>query len=374
MPALDGVRGLAILLVMVFHFRAPDLPKWAAAAAGIGWCGVDLFFVLSGFLITGILLDTRDSARCLPVFWARRVLRIFPLYFAALALLLAIAPAGWKPPPGDQGFYWLYLNNWVFLLEDRQANHILGHFWSLAVEEQFYLLWPIAVWLLPPRWMLRAAAAGIVVSAASRIWVVTAGLEPEAIYRGALFRLDALLAGSACAALVRGEDWAWLARLSQRGLLAAASALALALGLAGSTHYQNPWIQTIGYTILWFGFACLVMQCAVSQGGWKWLQVRPLQWFGRYSYGLYVWHWPIAFLLLQCGIFEGWSGVVGMQTAGFALSVAMAWTSYHALEAPALSLKRHFTIQSAARAPAQRGFFSSSMTAGTTSNRSPTMP
>lgn len=374
MPALDGVRGLAILLVMVFHFRTPDLPKWVSAAVGIGWCGVDLFFVLSGFLITGILLDTRDSPRCLPVFWARRVLRILPLYFAGLALLLAIAPAGWKPPPGDHGFYWLYLNNWVYLLEDRQANHILGHFWSLAVEEQFYLLWPVVVWLLPPRWMLRGAAAGIVFAAASRFWALNVGLEPEAIYRGTLFRLDALLAGSACAALVRSRDWAWLARISLRGLVAAAAAIPLTLVIARSTHYQNQWIQALGYPILWFGSACLMLQCVVSPGGWRWLQAKPLRWFGRYSYGLYVWHWPVAYLLLRFGIFQGWSGAAGMQAAGFALSMAMAWTSFHALEAPVLSLKRLFTVQPAPGAAAQRPFFSSSISAGTTSNRSPTMP
>lgn len=377
MPALDGVRGLAILAVMVFHFRAPDLPRWAAAAQGLGWAGVDLFFVLSGFLITGILLDTRDSPRCLPVFWMRRVLRIFPLYFAALAIFLAVSPPAWLPTEPDRRYYWLYLNNWLNLLENRDVNHLLGHFWSLAVEEQFYLLWPLVVWALPPGWTLRLASAGIAGIVAARANAVLCGIDPEFIYRNTCFRLDALLAGAACACLARTADSGRLVRLASRGIPIAAAGLALTIAAGRSTHYQNQWIQIVGYPILWFGFSSLVLCCALTSARWTWVSAKPLRELGKYSYGLYVWHWPVAYALIEiCRSWSigGWSAAAAMQLCGFAGSAVLAWTSYRVLEAPMLRLKRLFMLEAPRSQPVVRDFFNSSISAGTTSNRSPTMP
>lgn len=377
LPALDGVRGLAILAVMVFHFRAPDLPRWAAAAPGLGWAGVDLFFVLSGFLITGILLDTRDSSRCLPVFWMRRVLRIFPLYFAALAVFLAVSPAAWLPAEPDRRYYWLYLNNWLNLLENRDVNHLLGHFWSLAVEEQFYLLWPVVVWALPPAWTLRVASAGIAGIVVARAAAVLYGIDPEFIYRNTCFRLDALLAGAACACLARTADAGRLAGLAHRGIPVAAAGLALTVAAARSTHYQNQWIQIVGYPLLWFGFSSFVLGSALAPARWAWASAKPLRELGKYSYGLYVWHWPVACALVYLWrrwSIDGWSAAAAMQLCGFAGSVALAWTSYHVLEAPMLTLKRFFTLEVPRNQPVVRDFFNSSISAGTTSNRSPTIP
>jgi peptidoglycan/LPS O-acetylase OafA/YrhL len=377
LPLLDGVRGLAVLVVMVFHFRAPDLPKWAAAAVGVGWCGVDLFFVLSGFLITGILLETRERAGCLPVFWMRRVLRIFPLYLLALAVLLEFPPPGWGPPPGDRPYYWLYLNNWWFLLGNAEGNHVLGHFWSLAVEEQFYLLWPLAVWLLPPRWTLRAAVIGMAVAMGARALAVLSDVPAEAVYRGTLFRLDALLAGAACAVLVRSAEWGRLRAASWRGLVVSACGMAMTLALARSTHYQNEWIQLFGYAFLWCGAACLILQCAIAPGDWRWFGVGWLRTLGRYSYGLYVWHWPVAYLLLrnrEAWLPEGWWGALAMQGVGFACAWALAWTSYRFIEEPILGLKRYFSLDRKRNQEGGCVFLSSSISAGTTSNRSPTMP
>jgi peptidoglycan/LPS O-acetylase OafA/YrhL len=377
MPALDGVRGLAILAVMVFHFRAPELPRWAAAAPGLGWAGVDLFFVLSGFLITGILLDTRDSPRCLPVFWMRRILRIFPLYFAALALLLALSPTSWLPAEADRRYYWLYLNNWLNLLENRDVSHLLGHFWSLAVEEQFYLLWPLVVWALSPTWTLRLASAGIAGIAAARTDAVLCGIDPEFIYRNTFFRLDALLAGAACACLIRTANPARLVRLARLGIPIAVGGVALTVAAARSTHYNHAWIQILGYPLLWLGFGCFVLSCALAPGRWAWVSAKPLRELGKYSYGLYVWHWPVACALVsiwRSWSLGGWSAAAAMQLCGFAGSAVLAWTSYRVLEAPMLRLKRFFTLEAPDSQPVVRDFFSSSISAGTTSNRSPTIP
>jgi peptidoglycan/LPS O-acetylase OafA/YrhL len=159
-PALDGVRGLAALLVMIFHFGRAEVPGRGAAAVGFfaqfGWGGVDLFFVLSGFLICGILLDTRDRPGFLRTFYTRRALRIFPLYFAFLAAyIFVIAPR--LPGASDievrQRWLWLYVSNFDVAAHGwysgggSHANHL----WSLAIEEQFYLLAPFAVLALSRR-------------------------------------------------------------------------------------------------------------------------------------------------------------------------------------------------------------------------------
>jgi len=152
-PALDGIRGLAILMVMLFHYggnleRTNPIGRLVGGLFSFGWSGVDLFFVLSGFLITGILLDSRNAENYFSSFYARRVLRIFPAYYVSLALLLLILPM-LDPPlrlslPSDQWMYVFYAQNWVGIF-DYPGRGLLTPYWSLAVEEQFYLVWPLVV-------------------------------------------------------------------------------------------------------------------------------------------------------------------------------------------------------------------------------------
>src|SRR6185503_19750329 len=160
-PSLDGIRGLAIAIVLVhngtfiLHGSHATLPKVAAAVAAAGWLGVQLFFVLSGFLITGILLDSRTRPQFFRTFYTRRTLRIFPLYYAFLASALFIVPLLANVPDWhatalrNQVFYWTYTSNWANPLG--YAIPGLSHFWSLAVEEQFYLFWPVVVFFGSPR-------------------------------------------------------------------------------------------------------------------------------------------------------------------------------------------------------------------------------
>jgi peptidoglycan/LPS O-acetylase OafA/YrhL len=173
-PALDGLRGIAIILVMLHHFTyyRPETGI-DAVIAGVplfGWVGVDLFFVLSGFLITGILLDSRGSTRYFTNFYARRTLRIFPLYYLVLFLALVALPqfpsvhtvlAGdIEMPP--RWPYWAYLTN--FSVAERGFVHgWVDVAWSLAIEEQFYLVWPLVIWLCPQRllpWLCTAIVIG----------------------------------------------------------------------------------------------------------------------------------------------------------------------------------------------------------------------
>ena len=164
--ALDGLRGFALLLVFGYHALSRELVSTSLAGtlakkiALTGWVGVDLFFVLSGFLITSILLDARTAGNYLRVFYARRALRIFPLYYLVLAASLLLMPDhfGWKA----QIFYWFNLSNLVTAFHPLLIPY-LAHFWSLAIEEQFYLVWPALVLLLRPR-ALAALCGGVLVA------------------------------------------------------------------------------------------------------------------------------------------------------------------------------------------------------------------
>src|SRR5580698_6867484 len=173
---LDSVRGLAVLLVLVHNTDIyPSLHLGLITNAG--WSGVDLFFVLSGFLITGILIDTKEAQNYFSSFYARRMLRIFPLYYAVLTLLVIVA----LHP--TQIYYYLYLSNWLILLKDGWQPNVAGHFWSLAVEEQFYLIWPLCVWLLPKRYRLRFTLAGCVFALMLRLGLVATYGPSRAIAR-----------------------------------------------------------------------------------------------------------------------------------------------------------------------------------------------
>ena len=217
LPALDGLRGVAVLLVLGFHFLHLDgreeLPfdRAVLAAAGAGWCGVDLFFVLSGFLITGILLDAKGSEGWLSTFWTRRALRIFPLHYAYLAALFLVAPwllpaAGLAVPATTQAWFWTYSGNVLFALRGTfdGAPSFTAHLWSLAVEEQFYLVWPLVVALLTRRGVAWACLTAIAGAAALRFALLSHGPElANAAYVLMPSRMDALAIGGLAATLAR---------------------------------------------------------------------------------------------------------------------------------------------------------------------------
>ena len=195
---LDGLRGIAILLVMWFHFAWPAkaqglITRLYVSVAALGWVGVDLFFVLSGFLITGILLDSKRGAGYFRNFYARRVLRIFPLYYAVLLVTLVILPLivpydtpALKRLLEGQGWLWLYSTNISVAVE--HGNWIasadwlrMGALWSLAVEEHFYLVWPLLVFFLSRRALLRTSIAMIVLVPILRTVALFAGVVSDTI-------------------------------------------------------------------------------------------------------------------------------------------------------------------------------------------------
>lgn len=313
LPPLDGVRGLAVLIVIIHNsaWIAGEsrlfLLKLAGAIAATGWIGVQIFFVLSGFLITGILLDTKGAPAFFQSFYLRRILRIFPLYYVVITVVIVIAPhLAWSPAWADairhshRWAYWFYLQNWVTTSPGIEA---LSHTWSLAVEEQFYLLWPLVVWSADRRGLTVVCVVTILVTPFIRLALRLSGMDQSVAYVFTIARWDALAAGALVAILVRREGGReWLARWQGR-IAAAAGILLAALVMAErGFHSFELWVQVIGQTLIAVLSACLIGY-AVEEGPGApqrlqaTLSVPWLRTFGKYSYAMYLLHQPIQQLL-----------------------------------------------------------------------------
>ena len=307
-PALDGVRAVAILLVIPHNvdLLRPPLPLAAYPAALLmhsGWIGVQLFFVLSGFLITGNLLDSRESPNYFRVFFGHRALRILPLYYSVLLLTFVVVPIlGLMPPElretaPHQVWLWTFLVNWTAPFG--WAVYGFGHFWSLAVEEQFYLLWPVVVLRLEPRRLLKTCVAIAGGALALRIVLLSLHTPSAAIYMFTVCRMDALAFGAAAAILARSPgSLAYIRSSASKLALTALVVLGLTLVGTGEFAMTDPRTQSIGYTTLSFAFAVIILLTTVPASGmWaiimRMLAWKPLRLVGRYSYGMYVFHLPL---------------------------------------------------------------------------------
>jgi peptidoglycan/LPS O-acetylase OafA/YrhL len=366
-PALDGVRGLAILLVLGHNLELLDnaqgvLGHWLEWAGDVGWIGVQLFFVLSGFLITQGLIASRESPDYYRTFYMRRVLRIFPLYYAVLAFtfgvlaLLNLQPPKVAADAPNQIWFWIYLSNWTG--PAGICGPSLPHFWSLAVEEQFYLLWPLVVRHSPPRQLLRWCGLFFAASFLVRWGMVSMGSNPEAIYESSLSRMDALAIGAAAAAAFSVPGLA--AQLSLRRNAVVVGALVLGLiGLIATHGYPRttPIGQILGYSVLALVFAGLIAAAVAADnaeaGGWaSLLRFRPLRALGKYSYAIYVFHKPlhdwVGIPLLQAqGLYDTSSAYVSvayMLTMG-TVCFGVAVLSYHLFERHFLKLKDRFPVR-----------------------------
>jgi peptidoglycan/LPS O-acetylase OafA/YrhL len=367
-PALDGVRGIAILLVLAFHLwrdasRLIDLQHPIFKIACFGWCGVDLFFVLSGFLITGILYDSRGSEHYLRNFYARRALRIFPLYYGALfvvAILTVVLPeVKW----GTYSLIWqaLFLSNFVIIVGGWSAfGDGMSHFWSLAVEEHFYLAWPFLVRWRSRHQLMAAATATIIASFTLRTMLVLIGVSHLGVYASTPTRIDALAIGALCSLAVRGPGGP--------GAVARPAAMVMLLGAFGVLAIMisrrtilpfDPLMLTAGLTLLALTFGGAIVTGITWQPLRNVLSFAVLRWFGRYSFGIYVWHLIVIYILFYPTVSEVLLGSAP-QTAAvilyifFAVSLILiiSLLSYHCWEMPFLRLKRYFPQQSGGNARA----------------------
>lgn len=348
LPSLDGLRGIAIGLILLHHCFG----KLFAFC----WIGVDLFFVLSGFLITRILLNTREHKGYLRNFYMRRVLRIFPLYYAVLIALFLIFPLVFSAFREShavlldkQAWYWTYCSNWLNTLEGwlPGKSMILTHFWSLAIEEQYYLFWPFIILFWPVKKLPWIAVPLILLSVALRF----SGLfHNPGYYVATVTRMDGLLLGSLLAWLtIYNLDF--LRKWAKTIGIAAGIILLAGLAYTRIPEYSNPFMVGPGYTLLalFFFFA---VAWALQPGNnllQRGLRSKPLLWLGKYSYGLYVLHYIVFWglkdhiiALLASGGDAGALLKLSVSVICVAITFVLALTSYHLMEQPFLKLKRHF--------------------------------
>lgn len=357
-PALDAIRGLAIVVVTLYRFggggegpaSAVDHP-WLI---GLGQRGVDLFFVLSGFLITGILFDAKGKEHFFRNFYVRRALRIFPLYYAALVAAVVVLPLvssayahAFQPAVDAQAWLWFYAANLLQAIEGGWCLGPLNHFWSLAIEEHFYLLWPAVIYFASRRTAMRICSVLFVGSICARAaWLAGSGNDVAAEVLTPL-RMDGLALGGWLALAARSSGGlGWLARGSWLAVTVFGAA-ALGSELLGRRLFGLPytaWACTCG--------ALLIVIVCAPKASWlgRLSNSWTLQFFGKYSYAMYVFQLPLIYLLAPAFTASGIAIVVGSRLIGqaaycafmFALTTGLALASWNLFEKRLLALKHRF--------------------------------
>ncbi|MBN2115409.1 MAG: acyltransferase [Anaerolineales bacterium] len=362
-PGLDGLRAVAFLLVFALH----------ADYLQIGWVGVQFFFVLSGFLITGILLDMKKSLRpreYFSKFYGRRVLRIFPLYYFYLLLMTGVAtwllsiayrPGYMKIFLGQVRYAVLYVYNFFFATRYAQNTNFLDHFWSLSVEEQFYIFWPLLILLVPEKVLKKLFLAFIVLGPIFRLAFFLIQRSGEFsfpanpvswfIYPLPFSHIDAFAFG---------------AYLSRYPIPKARLQFFILLGVLPLIGYTTQYLTTgeigkisafgfpifldhgyqfiWGYSLLNYFFAVTLYRVAKEGAFLRFLDWKPMQYLGKISYGLYVYHAPLIWFagrVRDLGIPEPTAKALTVLIA-FPATLLVAAASYHLMEKPILNLKDRF--------------------------------
>jgi peptidoglycan/LPS O-acetylase OafA/YrhL len=345
-PEVDGLRGIAILLVLLFHF-IPDGTPVLSAISDYGGHGVDLFFVISGFLITGVLLDRRGRPHYFRDYWARRTLRIFPLYYLVVLLLFAVVPqlqqGAWSETATvqDLGSPWWYV---LHVVNYRPAfSETFTQSWSLSVEEQFYVLIPVLVAVLSKRrvgWVLFAAAA---CAPLFRLLFLSLDQKQHA-YFATPARMDGIALGCLLAVIVRSTR----VLPSQRvfGVAFVVFAGTFACAFDPSMAFDDGYQSVLGFSLVALAMASLLMWALLGRSCWTtgWLRFPPLRFLGKICFALYLVHVPLNTLVIEpwlrpmLGIDELSAAFVTM-----AISVFIAALSWYGFERPILKLKSRFS-------------------------------
>ena len=360
-PALDGIRGLAIIGVLLRHasyvFPHDSTTRWFLPFFLSGMWGVDLFFVLSGFLITGILFSTKAALNRAQSFYGRRILRIFPIYYLILALVLvgsqafpAVRAASNLQNLADRLSYLFYFQNLIPMWHHgNYPESIIGPFWSLAVEEQFYFVWPIIVWHLSPKGVLKLSGALACAALALRMILIPHFGDGIWLYAFTPTRADGLFVGSALAAVYAAKS-----QISKRvlaGMVAGATAALAVVAAHGLNQLwlTGPYMSTIGISAIAILCGALIVFCLQFGGFARLFQMEWLRRFGKYSYGIYVFHFAI-YYAVQHLVLTRLSAALPLRTGWATLYVAVligvtygvAWVSFKYFEQRFLALKSHF--------------------------------
>ena len=352
-PALDGLRGVAILLVIFLHnFGFTNYFFF-------GWLGVDLFFVLSGFLITDILLNTSGKKNYLRNFYMRRVLRIFPLYFFTLIFCLFLIPVfnqslNISYYKENQLWLWTFTQNWLYVFKDPYGSPTLLHFWSLAVEEQFYLIWPFIILLVKkPKRLLWISFLLLVAVMITRVLLWKFQIEDLAYDSLYTFtRIDGICVGSMIALILRIQSqvlvkYKWLIVF----ILAGLNFIIYFLNLNSASRL--PYLAFVGYTTFAVLFGILVYDAVTKNSALIKLLFanKVLIFFGKISFGFYVFHWPVYLLLfpnfrnLLTGNYQMQQGVAQLISAVIVtiISIIISVISLRYFENFFLKLKKRYS-------------------------------
>ena len=344
-PELDGLRGAAILSVMAFHTYPPFLKG--------GFIGVDIFFVLSGFLITSLLVSEYDryGSVSLKNFYMRRVLRLAP---ALILLLLAFCLTSFIFLSNEKAISnyidsiisLFYLSNWARALSWHPPD-FLGHTWSLSIEEQFYIVWPILLLTLLRSFNSRKLVVFFTISFALlawtfRVYLHAKGATPVRLYNGLDTRADALMVGCAfgvayASGFFNKQDRKLiLSRIL--AFIAPVSALIL-LAFSVGANWRAPYMYQFGFFAIEILIAAILIDVMVNNRSIlkRILATRFLVWVGSISYGLYLWHYPIYRAMFSLEL----SAAVVI-TVGSLLTFVVAMLSYYLMEKPILKLKKRF--------------------------------
>lgn len=356
-PALDGLRGAAVLVVVVYHYGGGATSGNVALrlignVIKFGWSGVTLFFLLSGFLITGILWDSKGESHWWRNFYARRALRIFPLYYGTLLAVLLLALHAGGPNVRNVWVPMLYLQNFpqLYPLMTRiPAPLAMYHYWSLAVEEQFYLVWPfLLLWVKRPRqaaWMCLAVFA---VSFGARVLMQRLLADAGAYGQSLLARGGELALGGWLAIAYRSRWWERLDRFT--GPVALVSAVVAAVGawMNGGPELSGKWGLTVTLPAITLCYAAILAMAVRPEGlTVRVANVRWLRWVGGISFGVYIFHvllvaqfTHLAELVVPPDHRNAFLAVRFLIGVGGSLLVA--WVSFNFYEKPFLRLKRRF--------------------------------
>ena len=357
-PEIDGLRGIAILLVLVHRLwpRTGTLARYASIPE-LGWVGVDLFFVISGLLIAGILLDTREDAGYYKNFYARRALRIFPLYYAFVGLVFLAFPlmeggaylrTAFIGETGSPLYYFLYLGNIPESVLGKDPPYVIAPVWSLAIEEQFYITFPFLVATLTRRNLTRVLVALALFAPLLRLASTIAWPERERLqYQFTLCRVDVIAVGALLAVGVRTNGFVErYRRHAPRMAWAALIVLGITIALGGLDRTMM-FGRVVGYSVVAGGFGTLAFWTVMQRGtrATSLLRSSPLKYMGKLCYGLYLLHRPADVMVTKALARTPWPHIAET-VAGVALkmgvAIGLAALSWRFFEKPILVFKRRF--------------------------------
>ena len=367
---LDGVRGISIIVVVAFHllkradyFTSNETLHFITRLSSIGWVGVDIFFVLSGFLITSILLRTKHEKNYFKNFYVRRSLRIFPLYFVFIAVILLLLPKldpDFTPEiPRALPFLLLYQQNWLMLISKIPLTTYLAVTWSLAIEEQFYLIWPAVVYFTKKETLIKLSIGVILFSILARLLGILFWDDMSQVstffYYNTFTRFEQLVFGGLLA--IAFTEPLWIQRLKNISIPSfwVAFTAFLALCFTAYPHMvpldENIWLVFGGYTLAAVFSAALVtilMTHPETSMFRRLFQNKLLIFFGKYSYSIYLLHVPVILILLDMlwrTQLRGWTMYLAYMVLTYIITVVGALITWNLLEKHMLNLKKYFEYQ-----------------------------